>query len=161
MVEDRKAAGPDPAFWPGHPRQQPMRLLGLQELGQRLFIRHGHVTLPVMLGLMFLVNGLGHAFFNPTREVAIGALELAAAVLLLAGALLVHVRRTPAALVCYGISVGCVVITVVKMEIKKPLTTDQFQLQQPEGTQLHVIGEPEEPKPATPAPPAKKGKKKK
>jgi hypothetical protein len=55
-----------------------------------------------------------------------------------------------------------VVITIVKMDINKPMTDDQFHLDQPEGTQLHVIGaEAEEPKPATPAPPAKKGKKKK
>jgi len=54
-----------------------------------------------------------------------------------------------------------VVITIVKMEINKPLTDDQFHLDRPEGTQLHVIGQTEEPKPAPPAPPAKKGKKKK
>jgi hypothetical protein len=90
-----------------------MRLPGLQELGQRLFIKHAHITLPVLLGVMLLVSGLGHAFFNPTREVAVGVLELAAGVLLFGGAFLVHVRRTRAALVCYGISAGCVVITVV------------------------------------------------
>jgi hypothetical protein len=90
-----------------------MRLPGLQRLGQRLFIEHGHITLPVLLGVMFLVNGLGHAFFNPTREVAIGVLELAAGAFPFAGASLVSVRRNPAALACYGISVDCVVITVV------------------------------------------------
>ena len=53
-----------------------------------------------------------------------------------------------------------VVITVVKMDINKPVTDDKFQLEQPEGTQLQIVGaEPEPPKPA-PAPPAKKGKKK-
>jgi outer membrane lipoprotein-sorting protein len=53
-----------------------------------------------------------------------------------------------------------VVITVVKMDINKPLTADQFHLEQPEGTQLQIVGaEPEPPKPAPP-PPAKKGKKK-
>ena len=52
-----------------------------------------------------------------------------------------------------------VVITLVKMEINKPVTEDKFQLEQPEGTQLQVVGaEPEPPKPAPP--PAKKGKKK-
>jgi hypothetical protein len=90
-----------------------MRLPGLRELGQRWFIKHGHITLPVLLGVLLLVNGLGHVFFNPTREVAIGVLELAAGVLLFAGVFLVSVRRTPAALVCYGISAGCVVVTVV------------------------------------------------
>jgi len=54
-----------------------------------------------------------------------------------------------------------VVITVVKMDINKPLTDDQFQLEQPVGTQLQVVGsEPEPPKPAPAPPPAKKGKKK-
>jgi hypothetical protein len=90
-----------------------MRLPRLQELGQRLFVKHGHITLPVLLGVLFLVNGLGHAFFNPTREVAIGVLELAASAFLFAGAFLVYVRRIPAALVCYGISAGCVVSTLV------------------------------------------------
>ena len=53
-----------------------------------------------------------------------------------------------------------VVITVVKMDINKPTTDDQFQLEQPAGTQLQIIGsEPEPPKPGPP-PPAKKGKKK-
>jgi outer membrane lipoprotein-sorting protein len=52
-----------------------------------------------------------------------------------------------------------VVITLVKMEINKPVTDDKFQLEQPEGTQLQIVGaEPEPPKPAPP--PAKKGKKK-
>jgi outer membrane lipoprotein-sorting protein len=53
-----------------------------------------------------------------------------------------------------------VVITLVKMDINKPVTDDKFQLEQPEGTQLQVVGAaPEPPKPASP-PPAKKGKKK-
>ena len=52
-----------------------------------------------------------------------------------------------------------VVITLVKVEINKPVTDDKFQLEQPEGTQLQIVGaEPEPPKPAPP--PAKKGKKK-
>jgi hypothetical protein len=85
----------------------------LKELGQQVFLRHGHLTLPVLLGILFLVNGLGHAFFNPTREVAIGVLELVAGVLLFAGVFLVYLGRIPAALVCYAISAGCVVITVV------------------------------------------------
>jgi hypothetical protein len=67
----------------------------------------------VLLGVLFLVNGLGHAFFNPAREVATGVLELVAGVLLFVGVFLVYVRRIPAALVCYGISAGCVVITLV------------------------------------------------
>jgi outer membrane lipoprotein-sorting protein len=52
-----------------------------------------------------------------------------------------------------------VVITVVKMDINAPVTDDKFQLDQPEGTQLQIVGAaPEPPKPAPP--PAKKGKKK-
>src|SRR6266566_541550 len=35
-----------------------------------------------------------------------------------------------------------VVITVVKMDINKPISDDQFKLEQPEGTQLHIVGEP-------------------
>jgi hypothetical protein len=90
-----------------------MRLPRLQELGQRLFIQHGHITLPVLFGVMFLVSGLGHAFFNPTREVAIGVLELVAGVLLFVGVFLAYVKRIRAALVFYVISAGCLVITVV------------------------------------------------
>jgi hypothetical protein len=55
-----------------------------------------------------------------------------------------------------------VVITVVKLEINHPVSDDQFKLEQPEGTQLQVVGsEPEPPKPAPAPPPAKRGKKKK
>jgi len=90
-----------------------MRLPSLRELSQRWFIQHAHITLPVLLGILFLVNGLGHAFFNPTREVAVGVLELAAGVLLFVGVFLVYVRRTRTALLCYGISAGCLVITAV------------------------------------------------
>jgi hypothetical protein len=90
-----------------------MRLPGLQVLGQRLFVQHGHITLPVLLGILFLVNGLGHAFFNPTREVAIGVLELAASAFLFVGVFLVHLGHIPVALVCYGISACCLGITVV------------------------------------------------
>jgi outer membrane lipoprotein-sorting protein len=54
-----------------------------------------------------------------------------------------------------------VIITVVKMDINKPLTDDKFQLDQPPGTQLHVIGSEPEPPSPVPPPPAKKGKKKK
>jgi hypothetical protein len=90
-----------------------MRLPGLRELGQRLLIQHGHITLPVLLGVGFLVSGLGHAFFNPTREVVIGVLELLGSAFLFVGVLLVHARHIPAALFCYGISVGCLVSTLV------------------------------------------------
>src|SRR2546425_9939339 len=56
-----------------------------------------------------------------------------------------------------------VVLTVVKMDINTPLTDERFELQQPEGTELHVLGAPktETAPPSAPAPPAKKGKKKK
>jgi hypothetical protein len=90
-----------------------MRLPGLGELGQRLLIQHGHITLPVLLGVVFLVSGLGHAFFNPAREVVIGVLELLASAFLFVGVRLVRTRRIPAALFCYGISVGCLVGTLV------------------------------------------------
>jgi hypothetical protein len=53
-----------------------------------------------------------------------------------------------------------VVITVVKMDINKPVSDDQFQLDQPIGTQLQIVGSEPEPPKAAPAPPAKKGKKK-
>jgi hypothetical protein len=112
IAKHGREPGPDDLLFPDS-RQQPLRLPRLQELGQCLFIQHGHITLPVLLGVLFLVNGLGHAFFNPTREVAIGVLELAAGVLLFAGVFLVHVSRIPAALVCYGISVSCVIITLL------------------------------------------------
>jgi outer membrane lipoprotein-sorting protein len=51
-----------------------------------------------------------------------------------------------------------VVLTVVKMEVNRGISDDKFLLEQPEGTQLQVLGQPT---PATPpaAPPAK-GKKK-
>jgi hypothetical protein len=90
-----------------------MRLPGLRKLGQHLFLQHGHITVPVLLGILFLVNGLGHAFFNPAREVAVGVLELAAAVLVFVGVLLAYVSRPRAALACYGISAGCVLIAAV------------------------------------------------
>ncbi len=86
-----------------------MQLRGLRELGRRLFPKHGHASVPVLLGILSLVSGLGHALFDP----AIGVRDLAAAVLVALGVLLAYVRRTRAALVCYGISAGCVVITVV------------------------------------------------
>jgi hypothetical protein len=90
-----------------------MRLPDLQALGQRLFVEHGHITLPVILGLVFLQSGLGHAFFNPTREVAIGVLELVASVFLFVAAFLVYFRHIAPALVCYGIALSCVVISLV------------------------------------------------
>jgi len=55
-----------------------------------------------------------------------------------------------------------VVITIVKMDINTPVTDDKFELTQPEGTELHVIGAPKtETAPPIPAPPAPKGNKKK
>jgi outer membrane lipoprotein-sorting protein len=53
-----------------------------------------------------------------------------------------------------------VVLTVVKMEINRGIPDDKFVLEQPEGTQLQVLGQPAPHAPATPLPPAK-GKKKK
>jgi outer membrane lipoprotein-sorting protein len=53
-----------------------------------------------------------------------------------------------------------VVLTVVKMEINRGVSDDKFVLEQPEGTQLQVVGQPAPAPPATP-PPAPKGKKKK
>ncbi len=52
-----------------------------------------------------------------------------------------------------------VVLTVVKMEINGGIADDKFVLEQPEGTQLHVLGQP--PVAAPPAPPPAKSKKKK
>jgi outer membrane lipoprotein-sorting protein len=56
-----------------------------------------------------------------------------------------------------------VVITVVKMDINTPVTDDKFELAQPEGTELQVIGapRPETAPKAEPAPPSKKGNTKK
>jgi outer membrane lipoprotein-sorting protein len=56
-----------------------------------------------------------------------------------------------------------VVITIVKMDINSPITDEKFDLQQPAGTELHVVGAPRmETAPASaPATPAKKGPKKK
>jgi outer membrane lipoprotein-sorting protein len=53
-----------------------------------------------------------------------------------------------------------VVLTVVKMEINRAVSDDKFVLEQPEGTQLQVLGQPAPTPPAAPAP-APKGKKKK
>jgi outer membrane lipoprotein-sorting protein len=53
-----------------------------------------------------------------------------------------------------------VVLTVVKMEINRGVSDDKFVLEQPEGTQLQVLGEAAPAPPAAPPPPAK-GKKKK
>ena len=51
-----------------------------------------------------------------------------------------------------------VVLTVVKMEINRGLSDDKFVLQQPEGTQLQMLGQPGS---APAPPPPAKGKKKK
>ena len=59
------------------------------------------------------MNGLGHAFFKPTREVAVGVLELIASVFLFVGAFFAYLRRITVALVCYGIAVICLLIEVV------------------------------------------------
>jgi outer membrane lipoprotein-sorting protein len=53
-----------------------------------------------------------------------------------------------------------VVLTVVKMEINRGVSDDKFVLEQPEGTQLQVLGQPA-PAPPPAAPPPPKGKKKK
>lgn len=90
-----------------------MRLSHFQEFGQFLFIKHGNITLLVMLGVLYLDTGLGHAFLNPTREVAIGVLELVAAAFMFMGAFLVYVRRIRAALAGYIIMAGCLLATVV------------------------------------------------
>ena len=50
-----------------------------------------------------------------------------------------------------------VVLTVVKMEINRGISDEKFVLEQPEGTQLQVLGQPLPPSPAVP-PPATKGK---
>jgi hypothetical protein len=44
-----------------------------------------------------------------------------------------------------------VVITLVKADINKAISSDKFVLEQPEGTVLQVLGNKPEPKPATPA----------
>jgi outer membrane lipoprotein-sorting protein len=56
-----------------------------------------------------------------------------------------------------------VVLTVVKMEINRGIPDDRFVLEQPEGSQLQVLGQTPEPAPpaAAPAPAAKQKKKKK
>jgi len=55
-----------------------------------------------------------------------------------------------------------VVMNIVKMDINKPVTDDKFQLDQPDGTELKVLGAaPENAKPASAPPASKKGKKKK
>jgi len=53
-----------------------------------------------------------------------------------------------------------VVLTVVKMEINRGVSDDKFVLEQPEGTQLQVLGQPTPAPPPAPPPPPK-GKKKK
>jgi hypothetical protein len=53
-----------------------------------------------------------------------------------------------------------VVLTVVKMEINRGVSDDKFVLEQPEGTQLQVLGQPAPAPPPAPPPPPK-GKKKK
>jgi len=85
----------------------------LQKLGQDLLIKRGHITLPVLLGIMLLTSGLGHAFFNPTKEVVVGVLELAASVLLFVGVFLVCTDHVRFAIVCYSIAVVCIVVEVV------------------------------------------------
>ena len=53
-----------------------------------------------------------------------------------------------------------VVMTLVKMEINRGVSDDKFVLEQPEGTQLQVLGQPAPTPPPAPPPPPK-GKKKK
>jgi len=50
-------------------------------------------------------------------------------------------------------------MTVVKMEINRGVSDDKFVLEQPEGTQLQVLGQKPAPAPPAPPPPVK-GKKK-
>jgi hypothetical protein len=50
-----------------------------------------------------------------------------------------------------------VVLSVVKMEINRGVSADKFVLEQPEGTQLQVLGKPGPTPPAAP-PPGPKGK---
>ncbi len=54
-----------------------------------------------------------------------------------------------------------VVLTVVKMEINRGVSADKFVLEQPEGTQLQVLGQPAPAQPAPPPPANQKKKKKK
>ena len=54
-----------------------------------------------------------------------------------------------------------VVMTVVKMEINRGVSDDKFVLEQPEGTQLQVLGQKPVPAPPPAPPPPVKGKKKK
>ncbi len=54
-----------------------------------------------------------------------------------------------------------VVLSVVKMEINRGVSDDKFVLEQPDGTQLQVLGQPAPQTPAPPPPPPVKGKKKK
>jgi outer membrane lipoprotein-sorting protein len=54
-----------------------------------------------------------------------------------------------------------VVLTVVKMEINRGVSNDKFVLEQPEGTQLQVLGQPAPTTAPAAPPPPPKGKKKK
>ena len=54
-----------------------------------------------------------------------------------------------------------VVLTVVKMEINRGVSNDKFVLEQPEGTQLRVLGQPAPTTAPAAPPPPPKGKKKK
>jgi len=54
-----------------------------------------------------------------------------------------------------------VVMTVVKMEINRGVSDDKFVLEQPEGSQLQVLGQKPAPAPPAPPPPPKGKKKKK
>ncbi|MEO7651018.1 MAG: hypothetical protein ABIZ80_11165 [Bryobacteraceae bacterium] len=56
-----------------------------------------------------------------------------------------------------------VVMTMVKMDINKPLADDKFKLERPEGTELHTLGEKPElaPAPVSPRQSDRKGNKKK
>ena len=90
-----------------------MRLSSLHELGQQWFIKRGHITLPVLLGVPLLVSGLGHAFFNPTTNVTLGVLELLASTLLFVGAFLASLRLVASAVACYAVSVSCLIVYVI------------------------------------------------
>jgi hypothetical protein len=53
-----------------------------------------------------------------------------------------------------------VILTLVKMEINRAVSDDKFVLEQPEGTQLQVLGQPSTTPPPPPPPPPKERRRK-